>query len=299
MFTFISIMAVGVLIGYPLRHKSQIRKITPLIHIVVCLLLFLLGLSIGLNRLIIDNLGYFCGQAAVISSLSILGSMMASLQYTASFSEERGQTVKSSLVTLAFFLFGCVAGVSYAVDFDVHQTSVYVLYVLMLLLGINLGSNRNLRQFVLSLNFRTLLVPFATVSGTLLFSAIGGFLLSRWSIFDCMAVGSGFSYYSVSPSLSRRSNPLHRCAACYRIGDHRATIQYLPGNDRLDRSSPFPQIFRLSGTYLGGGHRFFRHFPGSHRTLLRTGSRTRGHRPRHTDKHKHAFLRFFLLQTVS
>ena len=70
MFTFISIMAVGVLIGYPLRHKSQVRKITPLIHIVVCLLLFLLGLSIGLNRLIIDNLGYFCGQAAVISSLS-------------------------------------------------------------------------------------------------------------------------------------------------------------------------------------------------------------------------------------
>lgn len=77
MFTFISIMAVGVLIGYPLRHKSQVRKITPLIHIVVCLLLFLLGLSIGLNRLIIDNLGYFCGQAAV--TLSILGSMMASL----------------------------------------------------------------------------------------------------------------------------------------------------------------------------------------------------------------------------
>ena len=49
MFTFISIMAVGVLIGYPLRHKSQVRKITPLIHIVVCLLLFLLGLSIVLT----------------------------------------------------------------------------------------------------------------------------------------------------------------------------------------------------------------------------------------------------------
>ena len=177
MFTFISIMAVGVLIGYPLRHKSQVRKITPLIHIVVCLLLFLLGLSIGLNRLIIDNLGYFCGQAAVISSLS-----------TVSYTHLRAhETV--------------LAGVSYAVDFDVHQTSVYVLYVLMLLLGINLGSNRNLRQFVLSLNFRTLLVPLATVSGTLLFSAIGGFLLSRWSIFDCMAVGSGFSYYSVSSIL--------------------------------------------------------------------------------------------------
>ena len=89
MFTFISIMAVGVLIGYPLRHKSQIRKITPLIHIVVCLLLFLLGLSIGLNRLIIDNLGYFCGQAAVIS-LSILGSMMASLAVYRIFFQRKG-----------------------------------------------------------------------------------------------------------------------------------------------------------------------------------------------------------------
>lgn len=93
MFTFISIMAVGVLIGYPLRHKSQVRKITPLIHIVVCLLLFLLG-SIGLNRLIIDNLGYFCGQAAVISSLSILGSMMASLAVYHIFSKERASGEK-------------------------------------------------------------------------------------------------------------------------------------------------------------------------------------------------------------
>lgn len=79
MFTFISIMAFGVLIGYPLRHRAPQYKLNSLIHGVVCLLLFLLGLSIGLNKLIIDNLSYFCGQAAVISSLSILGSMLASL----------------------------------------------------------------------------------------------------------------------------------------------------------------------------------------------------------------------------
>lgn len=39
MFTFISIMAVGVLIGYPLRRKQSIHKIPVLIQIVVCLLL--------------------------------------------------------------------------------------------------------------------------------------------------------------------------------------------------------------------------------------------------------------------
>lgn len=71
-------MAFGVLIGYSLRRQSKIKKVQSLIHATVCLLLFLLGVSIGLNQLIIGNLSYFCGQAAVISSLSILGSLFAS-----------------------------------------------------------------------------------------------------------------------------------------------------------------------------------------------------------------------------
>lgn len=79
MFTFISLMAVGALIGYPLRNKSEIQKIPNLIHIVVCTLLFLLGLSIGLNKTLVANFGYFCEQAAVIATLSILGSVAASL----------------------------------------------------------------------------------------------------------------------------------------------------------------------------------------------------------------------------
>lgn len=109
--------------------------------------------------------------------------------------------MKSSLITLVFFLAGCVLGVCYMVDFDVHAASVYVLYVLMLLLGISLGSNSNLKKYILSINFKTLLVPLATVGGTLLFSAIGGFILSRWTSFECMAVGSGFAYYSMSSIL--------------------------------------------------------------------------------------------------
>lgn len=79
MFTFISIMAVGVLIGYPLRRKQSIHKIPVLIQIVVCLLLFILGLSIGTNKLIIGNLSYFCQQAAIISMLSLFGSSVAAL----------------------------------------------------------------------------------------------------------------------------------------------------------------------------------------------------------------------------
>lgn len=78
MFTFISLMALGALIGYPLRNKSSLDKVPTLIHIVVCTLLFLLGLSIGLNKTLVSNFGYFCEQAAVIASLSVFGSIAAS-----------------------------------------------------------------------------------------------------------------------------------------------------------------------------------------------------------------------------
>ena len=51
------------------------------------------------------------------------------------------------------------------------------------------------------LRLKFLLIPLATISGTLAFSALASLLLSRWSIFDCMAVGSGFAYYSLSSVL--------------------------------------------------------------------------------------------------
>lgn len=109
--------------------------------------------------------------------------------------------MKSSLIILAFFVLGCLSGLYFTADFDIHEASVGVLYLLMLLLGINLGCNQDLKGFAKMINFKMLLVPVATVTGTFLFSAIAGFILSQWSVFDCMAVGSGFAYYSISSVL--------------------------------------------------------------------------------------------------
>lgn len=109
--------------------------------------------------------------------------------------------MKSSLIILVFFVLGCFSGLYYTADFDIHEASVGVLYLLMLLLGINLGCNQDIKGFAKMINFKMLLVPVATVSGTFLFSAIAGFILSQWSVFDCMAVGSGFAYYSISSVL--------------------------------------------------------------------------------------------------
>ena len=46
-----------------------------------------------------------------------------------------------------------------------------------------------------------LLLPLFTIAGTLLFSGLAVFLLRDLRLMDCLAVGSGFGYYSLSSVL--------------------------------------------------------------------------------------------------
>ena len=109
--------------------------------------------------------------------------------------------MKGSLTVVAFFCAGCLMGVANDFQFDLHDLSMYVLYALMFQVGIGIGSNKKLKELVKSLRPKMLLVPMATIVGPLLFSAFARLLLSQWSVFDCMAVGSGFAYYSLSSIL--------------------------------------------------------------------------------------------------
>ena len=109
--------------------------------------------------------------------------------------------MKSSLIVVVFLCIGCLVGIFNDFQFDMHNLSMYILYALMLQVGISIGSNKNLKFLIKSLRPNMLLVPIATIVGTLLFSAFASLLLSQWSVFDCMAVGSGFAYYSLSSIL--------------------------------------------------------------------------------------------------
>ena len=78
MFTIISIMFTGIGIGYLSRDLRFLQKVEKSISLTIFLLLFVLGLSIGSNSLIINNIGKFGWQAIVLATLSILGSLLAS-----------------------------------------------------------------------------------------------------------------------------------------------------------------------------------------------------------------------------
>lgn len=111
--------------------------------------------------------------------------------------------MKGSLIVVGFFALGCLLGWSGWLPRVVVENDFtrYVLYLLMALVGISIGSDRQLNDILRSIRPRLLLVPLATIVGTLSFSALVSFFITRWSPFDCLAVGSGFAYYSLSSIL--------------------------------------------------------------------------------------------------
>ena len=111
--------------------------------------------------------------------------------------------MKGSLIVLLFFIAGCMLGLAHLVPFDLQKANVsmYILYALMLQVGLSIGSSKDFKNIILNFQPKFLLIPLATIGGTLLFSALASLLLSKWSIFDCLAVGSGFAYYSLSSIL--------------------------------------------------------------------------------------------------
>ena len=111
--------------------------------------------------------------------------------------------MKGSLIVVAFFALGCFLGWSgYLPETLIeNDMTIYALYLLMFQVGVSIGCDKKLKEILRSIRPQLLLVPLATILGTLLFSALVGLLLSQWSVFECLAVGSGFAYYSLSSIL--------------------------------------------------------------------------------------------------
>ena len=58
---------------------------------------------------------------------------------------------------------------------------MYILYALMLQVGLKIGSSKDLKYIISDIRLKYLLIPLATICGTLLFSALASLLISRWS----------------------------------------------------------------------------------------------------------------------
>lgn len=108
--------------------------------------------------------------------------------------------MRGSLIILSFFIAGVLtARLGWLpTTLQTSDFSMYVLYALMFLVGISIGSDTKVLRGMRQQSKTIILVPLATLLGTLAGAAAASLLLPKIGVWDGLAVGSGFAYYSLS-----------------------------------------------------------------------------------------------------
>lgn len=108
--------------------------------------------------------------------------------------------MRGSLIIVAFFIAGLLLARWGWIPSSLSEgdVSIWALYALMFLVGISIGSDTQALKAIRGQHWKILWVPIATWAGTLAGTVLASLLLPSRSLADCLAVGSGFGYYSLS-----------------------------------------------------------------------------------------------------
>lgn len=215
MFTVIGLMLAGMLTGF-LLHKRNLSFIHPAITMLIWALLFLLGIEVGGNEAIIRGLHTIGLEAVVLTLGGTLGSVTAARLLWQALTDGKKKrpsetntsqpaqndtlhALKGSLVIVGFFVLGVLCSLMGIVPGHVgSRVSFYALCGLMMCVGISVGNDPQTLKNFRSLNPRLVFLPVMTILGTLAGTAVVSLLLTHRSLTDCLAIGSGFGYYSLS-----------------------------------------------------------------------------------------------------
>lgn len=108
--------------------------------------------------------------------------------------------MKGSLIIVSFFALGVLGGEMRWIPegWLSGDWSFYALCGLMFSVGLSIGHDPQTVRNFRSLNPRLMLLPVGTILGTLSAAALVSLALPHRTMPECMAVGSGFGYYSLS-----------------------------------------------------------------------------------------------------
>ena len=247
MFIVILFIFLGILSGVLCRKLSTGARISltdvaarwqgRIVTWLIWLLLFLLGIEVGSNEMIVRSLPTLGVEALLLSSAATLGccvlacmlwrvsknnTVLENVKKETSADKEgnpvekegnpaekeglqgssliRGlRVMKGSLIVVGFFVIGLLGGIekmvpSWLLDGDV---SFVALCGLLLFVGLGIGLNPEMKKEVRSLSPRMALLPVVTIIGSWLGALLIWTVLHR-TLSDCMAINSGFAYYSLS-----------------------------------------------------------------------------------------------------
>ena len=240
MFIVILFIFLGILSGVLSRKLSTGARISHtdvaarwqgrIVTWLIWLLLFLLGIEVGSNEMIVRSLPTLGVEALLLSSAATLGCCVlawilwrvlknntvqenakkeTSAEKEGNPAEKEGlqgsslirglKVMKGSLIMVGFFVIGLLGGIekmvpSWLLDGDV---SFVALCGLLLFVGLGIGLNPEMKKEVRSLSTRMALLPVVTIIGSWLGALLIWTVLHR-TLSDCMAINSGFAYYSLS-----------------------------------------------------------------------------------------------------
>lgn len=240
MFIVILFIFLGILSGVLCRKLSTGARISltdvaarwqgRIVTWLIWLLLFLLGIEVGSNEMIVRSLPTLGVEALLLSSAATLGCCVlawmlwrvpknntvqvnakkeTSADKEGNPAEKEGlqgsslirglKVMKGSLIVVGFFVIGLLGGIvkmvpSWLLDGDV---SFVALCGLLLFVGLGIGLNPEMKKEVRSLSPRMALLPVVTIIGSWLGALLIWTVLHR-TLSDCMAINSGFAYYSLS-----------------------------------------------------------------------------------------------------
>ena len=247
MFIVILFIFLGILSGILCRKLSTGARISltdvaarwqgRIVTWLIWLLLFLLGIEVGSNEMIVRSLPTLGVEALLLSSAASLGCCVLAwmlwrvsknntvqenakketsadkegnpVEKEGNPAEKEGlqgsslirglRVMKGSLIVVGFFVIGLLGGIekmvpSWLLDGDV---SFVALCGLLLFVGLGIGLNPEMKKEVRSLSPRMALLPVVTIIGSWLGALLIWTVLHR-TLSDCMAINSGFAYYSLS-----------------------------------------------------------------------------------------------------
>ena len=217
MWILFACLIFGVIVGwFRLLPKSITNRASQGMMIGVLLLLFSMGLRIGVDKNTLSQLGSFGLQAFIFAIAAILGSVLAVmllektvagkspilLQQT-HLEVSTGETshpYRMTCTIIGALVVGIFGGVFFLPErwiFHLPTVTSLALDFTLVMVGIDLGLNRDIWQHMLKVGWRVFLAPLGVVLGSIGAAMLVG-LCFGWELREGGAVGAGFGWYSLS-----------------------------------------------------------------------------------------------------
>lgn len=220
---YLALVAAGAFLGSrPALRSRPLPWLGRFQTAALLLLIVTLGAELGANEEITASLGVIGLNAFVITVTSMVGSMLAVhalRRYilkldkqgrpagSAQSQEQQGEKVKVdhtlTLIIVVAVVLGMAVGHFILPDALVSHCSQIIqlgLYLLLFLVGLDMGRQEGMLENIRQAGLGVLLVPVAVMVGTFAVTALAGLFLPLGPK-DCVAASAGFGWYSLAPTL--------------------------------------------------------------------------------------------------